>query len=102
MDKDEDGEPGRDQFVKNLNAVEWDQHVISEVRYCHSMLFLSIRCRGSRKFNSQKKCELDFRGKLHLFSLMTAEFKILSESALGKHLSRQGAWSASGEEERPG
>lgn len=53
-DKDEDGEPGRDQFAKNLNAVEWDQHVISEVRYCHSMLFLSIRCRGSRKFNLQK------------------------------------------------
>ena len=66
--KDENGGTDRNQLVKNLNAVEWDQHVISQVRYCHSMLYLSIRYRGSRKFNSpkkkKKKCELDFRGKL--------------------------------------
>ena len=53
--KDENGETDRNQLVKNLNAVEWDQHVISQVRYCHSMLYLSIRYRGSRKFNSPKK-----------------------------------------------
>ena len=106
--KDENGETDRNQLVKNLNAVEWDQHVISQVRYCHSMLYLSIRYRGSRKFNSpkkKKKCELDFRGKLHLFFfffLMTAEFKILSELTLGQYLSRQGAWGSSGEGERPG
>lgn len=66
--KDENGETDRNQLVKNLNSVEWDQHVISQVRYCHSMLFLSTRYRGSRKFNSpKKKSELDFKGKLHFF-----------------------------------
>ena len=88
--KDENGETDRNQLVKNLNAVEWDQHVISQVRYCHSMLYLSI----------------SFRGKLNLFFffffLMTAEFKILSELTLGQYLSRQGAWGSSGEGERPG
>lgn len=67
--KDENGETDRNQLVKNLNSVEWDQHVISQVRYCRSMLFLSTRYRGSRKFNSpkKKKSELDFKGKLYIF-----------------------------------
>lgn len=46
--KNKDGEPGRDQILKNLNAAEWDWGLISEVRYHHLMLFLPIRFRGSR------------------------------------------------------
>lgn len=90
--KDENGETDRNQLVKNLNSVEWDQHVISQVRYCHSMLFLSTRYRGSRKFNSPKKKKVSWisRGN-YTFFLMTAEFKILSELTPGQYLSRQGA-----------